>query len=124
MYKQKRWVLLEHKDSPDDPSGVHFDLLLEDKNVCRSWRLGKKLVVDGSCQEAVPMPAHRLKWLSVSSAEVSGGRGFAKRVMGGVFYGDLPMNEKDSICIELRANQFLANLEIKNSMCRLSSVKS
>ena len=30
MNQPKRWALLEHRGSPDDPEGIHFDLLLED----------------------------------------------------------------------------------------------
>ena len=120
MTKQNRWVLLEH-DPLDDPIGKHFDLLLEDKDLCRSWRLKKNLVLNGPSQEAVPTAFHRLAWLSVKAGKVSGGRGSARRVIGGFFEGDLPTNYKEAIEIKLICNEFLATLEIKNCICRLRS---
>ena len=122
MYKKRRWILLEHTDCPDDPNGIHFDLLLEDQDVCRSWRLKEKLILDGTAQEAVLIDVHRLEWLSVSSREVSEGRGWARRVMGGFYYGDLPIYETDGIHIEISTHEFFGILEIKNCMCHLSSV--
>jgi len=119
---QKRWALLEHVSSPDDSFGRHFDLLLEDKNGCRSWRLAENLVLDGTSQEAVPTPLHRLEWLSVKEGPVSEGRGWARRVMGGFFYGELPTDEKEAIQIKLSFNQLMGTLEIKNCMCRFRSL--
>ncbi len=121
MTKQNRWALLEHDPSMDDPIGKHFDLLLEDESKCRSWRLAKNLVLDGPLQEAVPTPFHRLEWLSFQSGKVSGGRGSARRVIGGFFYGDLPTDDKEGIEIKLSCNEFMAILEIKNCICRLRS---
>ena len=34
-----RYALLRHTDAPDDPSGCHFDLLLEDGDACRTWHV-------------------------------------------------------------------------------------
>ena len=34
-----RFALLEHTGAPSDPTGRHFDLLLETASVCRTWRL-------------------------------------------------------------------------------------
>ncbi len=122
MNKQKRWILLEHFPPHNDPIGNHFDLLLEDKNGCRSWRLEKDLVLDGLSQEAVPTPFHRLEWLSVTTRQVSGGRGLAKKVSGGFFYGDLPIDENEEIQIKLIFDERMALLEIQNCMCRLRSL--
>ena len=122
MNKQKRWILLEHTPSLTDPAEKHFDLLLEDSNRCRSWRLVKNLVLDVTFQEAVPTPFHRLEWLSVEACEVSRGRGSAKRVMGGFFNGDLPTDEKEGIQIKLCFNELSGTLEIKNGMYRFSSL--
>ena len=75
---------------------------MEDKSRCRSWRLKENLVLDGPSQEAVPTPFHRLEWLSIKAGTVSGGRGSARRVMGGFFDGDLPTNDKEEIEIKLK----------------------
>ena len=70
MAKQNRWVLLEHSGSPLDQGGIHFDLLLEDGDSCRTWRLPKIPLLDGEPQEATPLVFHRLEWLEKSSGEI------------------------------------------------------
>jgi len=78
-----RYALLRHTGAPDDPSGCHFDLLLEDGATCRTWRLADVPTIDAAQQDAVPLPAHRLVWLDPRSAAVSGGRGWAERIGSG-----------------------------------------
>ena len=78
-----RFVLLEHTGHPDDPAGLHYDLLLEDGDSCRTWRLAAIPVGGGEPVVAEPLPPHRLAWLDIEAAEVSGGRGLARRVDAG-----------------------------------------
>ncbi|MFM8283486.1 MAG: hypothetical protein ACKOCW_07985 [Planctomycetaceae bacterium] len=78
-----RWILLEHTAAPDDPAGRHFDLLVEEGESCRSWRLAAIPVADGASVPAVAIAPHRLAWLDHRSGPVSGGRGFARRVAAG-----------------------------------------
>jgi len=80
-----RFVLLEHIGHPDDPAGLHYDLLLEGAEACRTWRLATIPVAGGDAVAAEPLPPHRLEWLGIERAEVSGGRGFAKRVDAGSY---------------------------------------
>lgn len=80
-----RFVLLEHTGHPDDPAGRHFDLLLEEADACRTWRLAEIPAAGGGPVAAVPLPPHRLAWLETLAAEVSGGRGFARRVDAGEY---------------------------------------
>ncbi len=124
MNARSRWILLQHFGSPDDPKGMHFDLLLEDKNGCRSWRLEHIPILDGPAQKVFPLPLHRLDWLEHSQGEVSGGRGWVNRVMSGRFVGDLPKNDLEPFKVELHSNAVLGNLEINNCLCTLSSVTS
>ena len=49
-----RYALLRHTGAPDDPSGCHFDLLLEEGDHCRTWRLADVPTTDGQRQQAVP----------------------------------------------------------------------
>jgi hypothetical protein len=79
-----RFVLLEHVGHPDDPAGLHYDLLLEDGASCRAWRL-TAIPVGGEPVVAEPLPPHRLAWLDIESAEVSGGRGIARRLDTGTY---------------------------------------
>ena len=55
-----RYALLRHTGAPDDPSGCHFDLLLEDGDACRTWRLQRIPSLDGTSQPAEPLVPHRL----------------------------------------------------------------
>jgi hypothetical protein len=78
-----RFVLLEHTGHPDDPTGRHYDLLLEEAEACRTWRLAEIPEAGGEAVAALPLPPHRLAWLEIEAGEVSGGRGFARRVDAG-----------------------------------------
>jgi len=80
-----RFVLLEHTGAPDDPAGRHFDLLLEAREACRTWRLAEIPSPGGPAVTAVEIAPHRLAWLDHVAGEVSGGRGFARRIDGGTY---------------------------------------
>ena len=75
---------------PDDLRGCHLDLLLEDGEHCRTWRLDHWPQLDGDALTATPLPPHRLVWLERQSAAVSGGRGWARRLASGHYAGELP----------------------------------
>jgi hypothetical protein len=85
-----RFVLLEHTGHPDDPNGRHFDLLLEEPEACRTWRLAGIPIAGGEGVAAEPLPPHRLAWLEIEAGEVSGGRGFARRVDSGSYQPTAP----------------------------------
>ena len=78
-----RFAVLEHTAAPDDAAGRHFDLLLEAGPACRTWRLLTLPEHGGEAVAALELPPHRLVWLEQPAGEVSGGRGFARRVDGG-----------------------------------------
>jgi len=80
-----RYILLEHTGAPDDPAGRHVDLLLEAENACLTWRLTAIPSVGGPAVAAVEIAPHRLAWLDHLAGEVSGGRGFARRIDGGTY---------------------------------------
>jgi hypothetical protein len=80
-----RFTILEHTGAPDDPAGRHFDLLIEAGDSCRTWRLTKLPEPDGRPVAASELPPHRLAWLDHETGEVSGGRGFARRVAAGTW---------------------------------------
>jgi len=80
-----RFVLLEHTGHPDDPAGRHYDLLFEEGEACQTWRLEAIPGAGGEAVSAERLPPHRLAWLDIESAEVSGGRGFARRVDAGPY---------------------------------------
>ena len=80
-----RFILLEHTGAPDDPAGRHFDLLLEAGQACHAWRLTEIPSTAGPAVTAVAIAPHRLAWLDHLAGEVSGGRGFARRIDGGTY---------------------------------------
>jgi SAM-dependent methyltransferase len=80
-----RFILLEHIAAPDDPAGLHYDLLLEQTEHCRTWRLAAMPGLDGPEVNAVEVAPHRLAWLDHEAGPVSGGRGFARRIDVGFY---------------------------------------
>ena len=96
-----RYVVLEHTGAPDDPRGCHLDLLLEDGEHCRTWRLDHWPQLDGDALTATPLPPHRLVWLERQSAAVSGGRGWARRLAGGHYAGELPKDPNTPLEVAL-----------------------
>jgi hypothetical protein len=78
-----RFALLEHTGAPDDPAGLHYDLLVEAGAACRTWRLAALPQPGGPAVAAVELAAHRPAWLDHEAGPVSGGRGFARRIDGG-----------------------------------------
>ncbi|MFM8890669.1 MAG: hypothetical protein ACKOTB_03425, partial [Planctomycetia bacterium] len=78
-----RFALLEHTGAPDDPAGVHYDLLVEAGADCRTWRLEAVPLVGGPAVAAREIAPHRLAWLDHRAGPVSPGRGFARRIDAG-----------------------------------------
>tara|TARA_Y100001968_G_scaffold45599_1_gene35688 strand:- start:65706 stop:66074 length:369 start_codon:yes stop_codon:yes gene_type:complete len=121
MNQKKRWVLLKHVNSPDDINCIHFDLLLEDAEGCRTWRLNKIPDIDGSYVKAIRAPIHKLAWLQKTESAVSGGRGWASRVEGGIFTGNLPISLDGTVQVMIFSHALSGRLEIKDGLCRISS---
>jgi hypothetical protein len=85
-----RFAILEHTGAPDDPAGIHYDLLLETGAGCRTWRLAELPRPDGPPVPAEELPVHRLAWLDHEAGAVSGGRGFARRIDAGRYESGPP----------------------------------
>ena len=118
-----RWVLLKHIGSPDDIKGVHFDLLLEDKEFCRTWRLRQIPLLNGPYVNSVSIGPHNLEWLDIKEKIVSGNRGVATRIKEGIFFKSLPSIEKSSINLSLIWENVEVDLEINENGCRIVSKK-
>ena len=119
-----RWVLLRHIDAPDDPRKIHFDLLLEDKKFCRTWRLAEIPNINGPFVEAIASAPHKLKWLDIKEKAVSGGKGWAKRIKKGIFFDSLPLIETSSLYLSASWDNKDVILEINKNSCRVSIAKS
>jgi hypothetical protein len=113
-----RFAILEHTGAPDDPAGRHYDLLLEAGDACRTWRLAELPVTGGPPVPAVELPPHRLAWLDHVAGEVSGGRGFARRITAGEHdvtssdAVDLMEARRFVILITRRVDQTMAPMQI------------
>ena len=118
-----RWVLLRHIGAPDDLKGIHFDLLLEDKNFCRTWRLSDIPLLDGPCVDSAYIAPHSLDWLNFQEKVVSGNRGVATRIKQGIFFKSLSNIEKASINVSLQWDEAEGQLVIDENGCRIFSKK-
>jgi len=121
---QLRYALLEHLGAPDDPDGCHLDLLLEDGDSCRTWRLAAIPRLNGPAVMATPLPPHRLVWLEREAASVSGNRGWARRVVAGAMRSALPADPNQPIQVELEGMASIGLsetvvLEIADHQCRM-----
>ena len=107
-----RFILLEHVGAPDDPAGIHVDLLLEaDGGLCRTWRLAALPRPGAGPVDARPLAPHRVAWLDHEAGDVSGGRGFARRIAAGV-YEPAATAAADAISVTLRGDRFAGRLDI------------
>ncbi len=118
-----RWVLLKHIGSPDDNKGVHYDLLLEDKEFCKTWRLGDIPLLDGPYVDSVCIEPHNLYWLDIKEKVVSGNRGFAKRIKQGNFLQSFASVEDKSINLSITWDKREADLVLNENGCRIFSKK-
>ena len=115
-----RYALLRHTGAPDDPSGCHIDLLLEDGDSCRTWRLATVPRLNAAAQTAVPLPPHRKVWLEPRSAAVSGNRGWAERIHAGSYSGVLPSAADQDVTLQLQGD-LQGRLCIAGGRCCLSN---
>lgn len=74
----RRFVILEH-----DHPFLHWDLLLQEENSARTWRLLRKPCL-GEPIAAEPLPDHRLMYLDYEGV-VRGDRGSVKRFVSGTY---------------------------------------
>ena len=119
LRKSYRWVLLRHTGAPNDLKGIHFDLLLEDKEFCRTWRLSNIPLLDGPYVDSVHISPHKLAWLDVKEKVVSRNRGVATRIKKGIFLKALPSIEKRSINLSLKWENVDSDLLIDENGCRI-----
>ena len=115
--------MLRHTGAPSDLKGIHFDLLLEDKEFCRTWRLSDIPILDGPYVDSVYIAPHNLDWLDIKEKVVSRNRGVATRIKKGVFLKSLPSIKKSSINLLLNWEDLEGYLVIDEYGCRIFSKK-
>ncbi len=115
--------MLKHVGSPDDVKGVHFDLLLEDKEFCKTWRLSDIPVLDGPYVDSVCIAPHNLYWLDIEEKVLSSNRGVAKRVKQGVLLQSFQSVETSSIKLSVIWDKLEVDLVLDENGCRILSRK-
>ncbi len=115
--------MLKHIGSPEDINGIHFDLLLEDKEFCRTWRLTDIPLVDGPYVDSVCIAPHKLYWLDIEEKVISANRGVATRIKQGIFLQSFPSVEGSSINLSLIWDKLEVDLVIDENGCRIFSKK-
>ena len=114
------WVLLEHKVYSVNSLDIHYDFLIENKKDCLTWKFLTLPLLDQASIEIFKQPNHRLIWLSRLEHELSGNRGFVKRIDHGLLKN---VSEKfnSEYCRFILDGQLLYGLfEISANSCRLS----
>ena len=111
--------MLKHTGAPSDIKGFHFDLLLEDKEFCRTWRLNDIPTLNGPYVYSEYIAPHDLAWLDIKEKVISGNRGVATRIKQGIFWKSLSLPEKRSIDLTLKWEDVETDLVIDENGCRI-----
>ena len=115
-----RWVLLEHKVFSGNSFDIHYDFLIEDKIDCLTWKFLKLPLLNQDSIHIIKQPNHRLVWLSRIEHELSGNRGFVKRIDHGLFK-NVSDKFNSEYCRFILDGKLLCGLfEISGNSCRLS----
>ena len=114
-----KWVLLEHKVYSANYLDIHYDFLLENGIDCLTWKFSKLPLLNKASIEIFKQPNHRLIWLSRVNYELSGNRGFVKRIDHGIFKN--VSDKLDSECFKyiLDGKLLYGLFEISGNYCRL-----
>ena len=115
-----KWVLLEHRVYSDSSLDIHYDFLIENGIDCLTWKFLKLPLLNQVSIEISKQPNHRLVWLSRIEHDLSGNRGFVKRIDHGIF-----KNVSDKLDVEycrfiLDGKLLYGLFEISGKSCRLS----
>ena len=114
-----KWVLLEHKVYSDNSLDIHYDFLVENGIDCLTWKFLKLPLLNQASVEIFKQPNHRCVWLARLEKELSGNRGFVKRVDHGI--SKKVSDNLDSGCFRfiLDGKLLYGLFEISGNSCRL-----
>ena len=115
-----RWVLLEHKVLSGNSFDIHFDFLVENGIDCLTWKFLNLPLLNQDSIEIFKQPNHRLVWLSRIEHELSGNRGFVKRIDHGIFKNVSDKFDSEYCRIILDGELLHGLFEISGNSCRLS----
>ena len=115
-----KWGLLEHTVNTANSLDIHYDFLIENGIDCLTWKFLKLPLLNQASVEISKQPNHRLLWLSRIEHELSGNRGFVKRVDHGRFKNVSDKQDSDSFRFILDGQLLYGLLEISGNSCKLS----
>ena len=115
-----KWVLLEHKVYSANSLDIHYDFLVENEIDCLTWKFSKLPLLNQAPIEILKQPNHRLVWLSRIEYELSGNRGFVKRVDHGIYKKVFDRLESGNFSFILDGQLLYGLFEITGNSCRLS----
>ena len=115
-----KWVLLQHKVYSESSLNIHYDFLVENEIDCLTWKFFKIPLLNQASIEIFKQPNHRLVWLSRIEHELSGNRGFVKRIDHGIFEKVSDKLDSESCRLILDGELLNGLFAISGNTCRLS----
>ena len=115
-----KWVLLEHKIYSGKFLDIHYDFLVENEIDCLTWKFLKLPFLNKASVEIFKQSNHRLVWLSREEYELSGNRGFVKRIDHGIFKNVSHNLDSQDLRFILDGKLLHGLFEISGNSCRLS----
>ena len=115
-----KWVLLEHKVYSANYLDIHYDFLVENGIDCLTWKFLKLPISNQAPIEIVNQKNHRLVWLYRIEHELSGNRGFVKRIDHGIFKNVSTDLDSENYRFILDGELLSGLFEISANSCRLS----
>ena len=119
----KNWVLLEHKVYTEKSSDIHYDFLVENGKDCLTWKFLKLPLLNQAPVKILKQSNHRLVWLTRLEYELSGNRGFVRRIDHGVFKDVSNKLESETFRFVLNGVILRGLFEISGNSCKLSKNK-
>ena len=115
-----KWVLLEHKVYFANSVDIHYDFLVENGIDCLTWKFSKIPLLNQASIKIFRQPNHRLVWLSRIEHQLSGNRGFVKRIDHGIFTNVSDNLDSEYFRLILNGKLLDGLFEISGNSCRLS----
>ena len=115
-----KWVLLEHKVYSANSLDIHYDFLIENGTDCLTWKFLKLPLLNQASVEIFKQRNHRLVWLSRIEHELSGNRGFVKRIDHGIFKNVSNKLDSEYIRFILDGELLCGLIQISDNYCKLS----
>ena len=114
-----RWVLLEHKIFGSNLIDIHYDLLIENKLDCLTWKLDEIPSLSKGSIEIGKQSNHRLIWLARVEHQLSNNRGLVKRIDYGTFSYMSHNQDSQELKIILNGKLLKGLFTIDDNFCRL-----